>query len=216
MDVTWTIPLERLESTADVKCEFLVKQVEQLAASNKELSDSVKYLTQALGLPEKVQSPLFAAFNNTNFTLSADRKTLVKNAGTGNWWQGFVSELSLVAISNRFTLSFTTTHSNLMVGVVKRGTNPTNGFCSKTGSWMLHLCQGSIDHFYYNGSATAVSNRTSITNGSRLTVCLEPQTQQLVFELNGTLVHSAALSENPFNLLAAVDFYEAGHSVNFE
>ena len=109
LDIKWTIPLERLVSTADVKCEFLVKQLEamtiklnalsssndKLVTSNKEISESAKYLKQTIGLPEKIQCPMFAAINNTNFTLSADRKTLVRNEGTG--FQGFVSEHSLLA-----------------------------------------------------------------------------------------------------------------------
>ena len=204
MDVTWTIPLERLESTAKMKCEFLEKRVEQLEAPNKELSDSVKYLKQTLGMPEKVQRPLFAAINNTKFTLSADRKTLVKNANTGNGWQGFVSEQSLLAIGNRFTLNLTKVGSHLIVGVARRGTDPTDGLYSKAGSWMLYIVNGSIYSFYNNGTEVTAANKASGANGGKLSVSVDPATMQLVFELNGAAVHNVAPSESVHNVAHSI------------
>ena len=223
MDVEWPILLERLESTVDMKCDFLVKElgalkssIDQLVASNKELSDSVKYLKQTLGLPEKVQRPLFAAINNTNYTLSADRKTLVKNANTGNEWQGFVSEQSLLAIGNRFTLNLTIEDSALMVGVARRGTDPTDGLYSKAGSWMLYIVNGSIYSFYNNGNEVTAANKATGANGGKLSVSVDPATMQLVFELNGAAVHNVAPSELSFNLFPAVDLFEAYQSVTFD
>ena len=60
--VTWKIQLERLETTAEVKREFLVKQVEQLTSR-------LNNLEELLGVGKGVQQPVFATVNVANYTL---------------------------------------------------------------------------------------------------------------------------------------------------
>ena len=214
MPVTWTIPMERLESTADVKCEFLVKQMEKLTASNKQLTTRVKSLEELIsGTPDKVERPLFAAVNIPNLTLSADRKTVTRNSGSG--WQGFISEQSILAMGNRFTLTLTNIGSNILVGVAKRGTDLANGFHSKAGSWMLYIVSGSTYYLYSNGIGIAINSRIPIANGSQLTVRLDPINEVIYFQANGCLLYTLDVPKPFSDLYAAVEFNEANQSVSF-
>ena len=215
MPVTWTIPMERLESTADVK--FLVKQMEQLTASNKQLTARVKFLEEFISeTPNKVERPLFAAVNIPNFTLSANRKTVTRNSGGG--WQGFLSEQPILAMGNRFTLTLTNMGSNnglLMVGVAKRGTDPANGLHSKAGSWMLYLFSGFTYKLFSNNIGIAINLSIPIANGSQLTVCLDPINEVIYFKPNGCLLYTLDVPKPFSDLYAAVDFYEINQSVSF-
>ena len=85
--------IERIETTADVKCEFLVKQVEQLTSR-------ITHLEQLMGVGKNAQQrPVFAAVNVDYYSLSDDRRK-VTNSGMGTAWQGFLSEQSLIIISD--------------------------------------------------------------------------------------------------------------------
>lgn len=215
--VTWNILMERLESTADVKCQFLVKQIEKLAAFNEELSARVKHLEEINGTPAKVERSLFAAVNLANFTLSGDRKTISKNVGTGNGYQGFLSEHSIAAMGNKFTVALTNMGTNLMVGVARKGTAMAGGIYSKAGSWMLYFNNGQTHSFFANGAAAAaVSTRIAVNNGSQLSVRLDPLNEQIYFRVNGSVIYTADIQLKPYaDFFAAVDCYDAGQSLSF-
>lgn len=213
--VTWTITLERLETTADVKCDFLLRQVEQLTVSNKELSARLKSIEEIFGAPERVERPLFAAVNVPNFTISADRRTVSKNPNTNCAWQGFLSEHSIAAMGNKFTVALANWGTNLMVGVARRGIDPTGGLYSKAGSWMLYFSGGSTHCFYSNGGGAAVSTRIETSNGSQITVRLDPFNEQIYFKINGSVLYTGDIPKPFCDLYAAVDFNEASQSISF-
>ena len=217
LTVTWAIRMERLESTADVKFEVLKKQMEQLTASNKQLTARVKSLEELNArIPDKFERPMFAAVNVPNYTLSSDRKTLTRNGGLG--WQGFLSEQSIAAMGNRFTLILTNMGTNIMVGVAKRGTSPANGLYSKAGSWMLYIGYGSTYYLRSNNTSTLVNPSKPIANGSQLKVRLDPIDELIFFEANGcvlTVLYTADAPKPFSDLFAAVDFCEANQSVSF-
>ena len=200
--VTWNIPMERLESTADFKCEFLVKQVEQLTASNKQLTARVKSLEEFIaGTPDKVELPVFASLNVPNYTLSADRKTITRNKGSGT--QGFLSEQSIPAMGNRFTLTLTNMGENIKVGVAKRGTSGANGLYSKAGSWMLYL-----EYKYWFYVQDYSERPITAKNGSQVN-------ELIYFLVDGCLRYTVGIPKPFSDLYAAVDLNEANQSVSF-
>ena len=193
--LTWNIPMDRLETTCDVKCEFL----------------------DAL-------SPVFAADNVPEcFTISENRKTVnserwsyICNVGdTTTAWRGFLSEQLISAFSNKFVVSLVALGTtNLMVGVAKRGA-VTNGVLSKTESWMLHLHGINIFRFCGPHVATCIGTTTPFRYGSRLTVSFT-ENGLLCFELDGTFVHSSQLAgSDASELFAAVNLRDPGQSVTF-
>ena len=211
----------RLESTADVKCEFLVKQMEQLTASNKQLSARVNFLEEFIaGTPDKVERPLFAAVNMHNFTISSDRKTITRNSNDTSGWQSVFSEQTVAAMGNRFTLTLINMGTELSVGVAKRGTgtSPANGLHSNAGSWMLFFASGFTEAFYSNGSYTELSDSSSESrtgNGCQLTVRLDPLNELIYFKANGFLLYTADIPKPFSDLYAAVDFHDGNQSVSF-
>ena len=105
-----------------------------------------------------------------NFTLSADRKTVRKNAGA-NGKYGFLSEQSLAAMGNKFTVELTTSGSDLMVGVALRDVDHDDGYGMREGSWMLLLGKASNCCFYCNDDdGTEFTTRTEISDGCLLCV----------------------------------------------
>lgn len=132
--VTWKIQLERIETTTDVKCEFLVKQVEQLTSR-------LSHLEELLGVGKDVQHPVFAEFGNYPCTLSDDRRKLTVLKNYGGRWQEFLSEQPLSSMGHKFQISLDVLedHSSVMIGVAKRNTPTNAGVYSKAGSWMLCL-----------------------------------------------------------------------------
>ena len=220
VDVTWTIPMERLEVPLDVKFAFLVNQMNALKASTEKLSLVSEQLTSRivrlegqLGFSHPTR--VFAPVNDENFTLSMDRITLKKTHG-GAKWQGFLSEHSLQTMFCRFTMSINTAaRSHLIVGVAKHGTDPVGGFYSKAGSWMLYIHDGSTADVRYNGNQINTCVKVPVTNGSLISVRINPYKKRLKFLVNGATVHIVEISEPAANLFAAVDFSTDGQSVTF-
>lgn len=213
--VTWNIPMKRIESATALKCQFLEKQVEQLTDANKALTDRMKFLEEQIGFgePKKVESPIFAAVTVPNFTISADRKTV--NADLYATWHGFLSEHSLTAMGNKFTVCLNNIGTSLMVGVARRGTDPKNGLSYKTSSWMLCINGGSTYQFYSNGAGATVTTRIAVANGSQLTVRLDTLNEQLYFKINGNVLYTADIPKPFSDLYAAVDLNYAYQSIGF-
>ena len=115
----------------------------------------------------------------------------------------------------RFTMSTNTAAcSQLMVGVAKRDTDPVGGFYWKAGSWMLYLYDGYTNDVRY-GKQIFTCLKVPVTNGSLISVRINPFKNRLKFLINGATVHTVEISEPAANLFAAVDFCTDGQSVTF-
>ena len=217
--VTWNIPMDRLETTPDVKCEFLLELLANLLARAEHLEDLL-----GIGAAKDTLSPVFAAGNVPQcFTISENRKTInserwsniCKVGDTTTAWRGFLSEQPISAFSNKFVVSLVALGTtNLMVGVAKRGA-VTNGILSKTESWMLHLHSNNSLRFCGPHVATCIGISTTFRFGSRIAVSVT-ENGLLCFESDGTLVHSSQLTcSDASELFAAVNLLDPGQSVTF-
>ena len=238
--LTWNILMERLETTPDVKCEFLLELLANLMARAEHLEkllgigaeippveESLSPVEDSLSPVEDSLSPVFAADKVPEcFTLSGNRKTIcserlpyICNFGdTRIAWRSILSERPISAFSNKFVVSVVTLSgaTNLMVGVAKRGA-VTNGLLSKTESWMLHLHGVNRFNFYGPRVASCSGTTSPKRNGSRLAVKLT-ENGLLRFELDGTLTTSYHLTcedADASELFAAVNLRDPGQSVSF-
>ena len=205
--VTWTIPLERVEATADEKFEFLVKQLGQVTLR-------LTHLEELLEVGKDVQRPVFAAINIANYTLSSDRRKVTKS-GNDSSWQSFLSEQSFSAMGNKFKISLDVIYysQSVAIGVAKKNIATNGGVHTKNGSWMVYLYLGKYYLIFNNGS-NKHCGQTQFRTGSRLAVSLELITKQLSFELDGALVYSLALADTN-DLFAAVDLSDKDTSLSF-
>ena len=232
-DMTWSITMERLESTPDVKCDFIVHQVEDLNArvmdleekddddfDDNDLTARVKKLEQLLGLEKPVRAHVFRAVALPNYTLSPDRKTVSKNAGASGACQAFLSEQPITATGNAFTVlinNFGTGTNGLLAGVAKRDTNLRGGLHSKVGAYVVYLPKGSAHTFFKDGIRINCENRIVARALSRLSVRFDPTCSRLSFELDNTeLLPKLEITEaNASQLFPVVDLYDAEQSVSF-
>ena len=159
--------------------------------------------------------PLFANVSNQFFTLSEDRKTVSKNTGYLATFQGFLSQQSLEAIGNTFTVDLTKCGSYVLVGVARRGTEPAGGLFSKAGSWMLQLTNGYTSYFFSNGNKGIIVTPLSINKDGQLIILLDLLKSQILFKSNGIVLYTADIPKPFTDLHAAIDLYESGKSVSF-
>ena len=170
--------MERVE-TIDMKCDFLLKKVEQLTAINKQLSTCVHSLKQYIKSGAKVFLPTFLCFDSMTYpdlTLSADSKTvrMLEDSDCichGNW---FLSMQSLAEMGNKFTVSLReiSGKEEASVGVTLR--DASNNFSSKKGSWMLKLLKDSNCSLYSNvGAHTKFTCLSKINDDCSLCVRLD-------------------------------------------
>ena len=224
--VTWSIPMERLESTANVKCDFLVRQMADLNArlldnTSEDLAARVAKIEKLLGIETPVQSHVFRAFTLPDYTLSEDRKTVSKNAGTNSHYQAFISEQPLTAKNNTFSVllnSFGTGINGHLIGVAKRDTNLRGGLHKTVGAYLVYLPKILRYSFYKDGHQISGQDNAMAHDGSRLTLRFEPTTSRLSFELDGTalLPTMKITGTNAAQLFPIVDLFSAEQSVSFE
>ena len=116
-DVMWIISLERLDSTADVKCEFLVRQVAELNARVLDLeSNDFQDLAARVAKLEMMNDPNkhvqssnpneLQAVTEAKETTSQDRKTVSKNTRKCSALQKLFFELTERPEPPRLVLDF--------------------------------------------------------------------------------------------------------------
>ena len=222
-DVTWNIPMERIEATADVKCEFLVRQIAEL---NVRLSDNssdnfasrVAKIEKLLGIDTGVRTHVFRAVTVPNYTLSQNRKRVSKNAGTLDSYQAFLSEQPITATSNSFTVVINNLGIHLHIGVAKQETKLQGGIYKNACAYIVYLNQGLPESLSNNRSAEIpIQNKVVACAGSRLIVRFDPTSSRLSFELDGIalLPKLEIAGTNASQLFPVVDLYNAEQSVSF-
>lgn len=224
-EMTWTFPMERLESTADVKCEFLVRQDEELTARVKhlEIKNSedfamrLKQLEKLLGVKKGIVSHVFQDVAVSNCTLSNDRKTVMKSLGSSSSFQAFMSEQPITATDNTFTVIINSFGTDLEIGVAKREITLQGGLYSQSGAFLVYFSNGSTNRFYNSRAEITPTTRVSLRAGSSLTVRFDALSNKLSFEIDGTaLLPVLTLADiNASQLFPVVDLYNPGQSISF-
>ena len=200
--VIWKIQMEQVDSISDKKAEALTKEVKELTARLEKLP----------GAGKQFQRLQFAAVTHPNFTLFSARTKVTKTGNQNGPWQGFLSEQPISAVGNKFVVEFDKIGFQC-VGVSKPNTSTNKGLQTHAGAWMLFNYSETLYYFYNSGNRIELGTKTKINSGSRLTVSVSP-TGMLLFELEGTLLHTFKLHD-PKDLHAAVDMHDAGQSATF-
>ena len=198
----WKITLKEIAFTPDEKFTFLTQRL-----------DVFQWVTL---------HPLFSQVEKPNFKISRDGKAVTKNAGTGNGWQGFLSETPFPP-EGKFKITIDLTHLGnskyIMIGVAKKGIDTTNGCFVKPGmAWMLNLTDGL---FYFNGNDKRIAyldiNRVWFNMGDELTILFDIKSRLLAYELNGFPLGTAyRIPAFPEELHLAIDLNEPEQNVSFK
>lgn len=171
--------------------------------------------------------PLFAPVDNAiteRFEISADRKVVSKKAGTGNGWQGFLSENPFPP-EGRFKITIVLNYigtKNMTVGITRRNIDKTNGCYLKQGmAWMLYLANG---YFHFDGNDKKLAyldiNKVWFDRGDEITILFDSKSRQIAYEINGFPLGPAFRIPPPPQVgeefYLAIDLHEQEQSVSLK